>query len=470
MGNRLPKPLRKQREVLYLSAKGHSAVLGTAGSGKTTLALYRAAYLSDPQMPHYGKTLLLTFNQALVTYLDYLKPSKLRNVHIETYHKFARGYLNSRGKMGHNAILSDPQAKKNLIEKSVDNVARKHEKSKFFERPLDFYVDEIQWILSHGITTEEDYIKIERIGRTGTNLARRLRNAMYEIVQEYLALRKEHGKIYDWDDVAYYTKQEFNSDHSDRLYRHIIVDEGQDFSPEMIRSLVSALPENGSLTFFGDVAQQIYGHRTSWRFAGLSISQAWQFKENYRNTKQIARLGLAISKMPYFADVADMVEPISPPADGPLPTIVRCKDHQDQLNVAVNVAKGSAKTKRVAILFKDRDLEKQLANKLPSSAIRLHRDMGSWQENPGIYYGTYHSSKGLEFDVVILPLLDSTNLPDQEHISIYGEEDALTHDGRLLYVAVTRAKTELLILHSSIITPLLPEDPGLYTVINHDEN
>ncbi|CCO22313.1 protein of unknown function [Maridesulfovibrio hydrothermalis AM13 = DSM 14728] len=38
-----------------MPATGHSAVLGTAGNGKTTLALYRAAYLSKPSMPYAGK-------------------------------------------------------------------------------------------------------------------------------------------------------------------------------------------------------------------------------------------------------------------------------------------------------------------------------------------------------------------------------------------------------------------------------
>ena len=89
-----------------MPATGHSVVLGTAGSGKTTLALYRAAYLSKPSMPHSGKTLLLTFNTTLVAYLKYLKPRELKDVQIETYHKFARGYLNARNKMGPNRIWS----------------------------------------------------------------------------------------------------------------------------------------------------------------------------------------------------------------------------------------------------------------------------------------------------------------------------------------------------------------------------
>jgi len=130
MPKALPKPIRKKREVFYMPATGHSAVLGTAGSGKTTLAFYRAAYLSAAGMPHYGLTLPLTFNQALVTYLNHLKPPELRNVVIETYHKFARGYLNSKGRMGYNSIC-DPDLKRLLITRAIANVTQRYKKSKF---------------------------------------------------------------------------------------------------------------------------------------------------------------------------------------------------------------------------------------------------------------------------------------------------------------------------------------------------
>lgn len=461
MSKGLPKPLRKQREVLYMPSAGHSAVLGTAGSGKTTLALYRAAYLSAADMAHYGRTLLLTFNQALVTYLNHLKPPELRNVVIETYHKFARGYLNSRGKMGYNSIC-DPDLRRSLISRALANVTQRYEKSKFFDRPLAFFMDEIEWILSHGIETEEQYKAVERVGRVGTNLARKLRGVMFEILKEYLELRSQSGKTYDWDDIAYHVHQEYLQDDRPRRYRHIIIDEGQDFSPEMIRSLASAIPENGSLTFFGDVAQQIYGQRTSWRFAGLAVPQTWEFKENYRNTKQIARLGLAISEMPYFEGIADIIEPTSPRADGPLPTLVECDSRQKQIEVAARVAQDSGRTKSVAVLFKNRDQERFISARLPGHAKRLHRDMDSWSDGPGIYYGTYHSAKGLEFDLVILPFLEEENLPDPDHIASHGEDDALTHDGRLIYVAVTRAKTDLLLLYSDTLTPLLPTKSSLY--------
>lgn len=33
------------------------------------------------------------------------------------------------------------------------------------------------------------------------------------------------------------------------MYKHIIVDEGQDLSPIMLKSLVKAIPEDGTFTF-----------------------------------------------------------------------------------------------------------------------------------------------------------------------------------------------------------------------------
>ena len=461
MRGNLPRPLKKQREVLYMPSKGHAVVLGTAGSGKTTLALYRAAYLSDSSMQHTGNTLLLTFNKTLVTYLKFLKPSELQNVQVETYHTFARGYLNSRGKMSWDCIC-EPDMKRDFISQAIEAVKLKHEPSKFFSRPCEFFIDEIQWIFSNGITSLDNYVQAERIGRSGTNLSRTLRPIMYEILEKYVEIRTTNKRLYDWDDIAIFVRQEFENDSSPRFYKHIVIDEGQDFSPEMIRSLAAAIPEDGSLTFFGDVAQQIYGQRMSWRTAGLNIPQQWLFRENYRNTKQISRLALAISKMPFFRGILDLVEPTSPKADGARPTLVKCKDRIQQKEIALRVARSSGQTQSVAILVKDRDQERLFSSILGADATRLHRELQVWHGGPGIYHGTYHAAKGLEFDVVILPFLDADNLPSQDYIVAHGEEDGLTHDGRLLYVAVTRAKTSLILLFTGELTPLLPIDESLY--------
>jgi superfamily I DNA/RNA helicase len=412
----LPLPVGRQKEVLRLPAQGHFAVLGTAGSGKTTLAILRSAHLADPQTNHGGRTLLVTFNRALVAYLKHLRDRDLGQVVVENYHTFARGYLASRQKMTHDGICS-PDQRKRLIRQAITHVSAQYEKHSFFTRPMDFFSEEIRWIAQHGIASLEDYKNAERVGRSGARITQELRDIVYKIYQKYKITRTALGRLYDWDDLATEVCAEFEIDHGPRRYRHVVIDEGQDFSPEMIRSLARAISGDGSLTFFGDMAQQIYGHRMSWRSAGLKITKVWEFTENYRNTKQIARLALAISRMPFFKDVPDLVEPSTPTADGPLPALVHCSSREKELELVVQQSIQLSKVQSIAVLFRNREDEKLVSSRLAKNAIRIHREMTTWQAGPGIRYGTYHSAKGLEFDAVILPFFTSQRLPDLEDVA-----------------------------------------------------
>lgn len=462
----LPIPIGRQKEVLYLPAEGHVAVLGTAGSGKTTLAILRSAYLADPSTDHHGKTLLITFNRALVAYLKDLKDFKTTNIVVENYHKFARGYLSRRGKVHNNSICSNLEQRNTLISHAISEVKSLYEEQSFFNKPIEFFSEEIRWLAQHGIKSAKSYESAERIGRAATRIPKKMRKVMFEIWESYKNLRKSIGKDCDWDDIATAVCAEFDVDDSSRLYKHIVIDEGQDFSPEMISSLAKAIPPDGSVTFFGDVAQQIYGHQMTWRSAGLAVSKVWQFKNNYRNSKQIAKLALAISNMPYYKDLPDIVEPVSPIADGPLPTLIRFDNIDEEIKFVIEQANRAAKRQSVAIFLRDRSDERLIRSGLLTGSVRLHRDMATWISGPGIRYGTYHSAKGLEFDTVILPFCSDERLPDPKVVELIGFDDGSSQDGRLLYVGVTRAKTRLIITYSVKITPLLPNDDSLYEVIS----
>jgi hypothetical protein len=170
----LPTPVGRQREVLYLPAKGHFVVLGTAGSGKTTLAILRAAYLGNPNTSNGGSTLLVTFNRALVAYLRHFRDPDFRNVTVENYHLFARGYLNSRGRMGYNTICR-PDLRTKLIADAASEAAASNGHSAVFERGDEFFSGEIQWIEQHGIRTLTQYLQAERVGRDGIALDKKSR-------------------------------------------------------------------------------------------------------------------------------------------------------------------------------------------------------------------------------------------------------------------------------------------------------
>lgn len=458
----LPTPVGRQKEVLALPAHGHTVVLGTAGSGKTTLAVHRALYLAHPDTDHSGRTLLVTFNRTLVEYLSSLFSSVPGNVDVRTYHRFARGYLDSRGRMSPNVICG-PEDLKELCCQAIEEARSEGESHAMLQRPIAFLTEEFRWLAQHGITTAKQYMRAERIGRAGTRIVRKDRPVVFDLYQRYKLLRQERGKLYDWDDLSHTVLSEFETDEEPRFFKHVVIDEGQDFSPMMLKSLAVAIPDDGSLTFFGDMAQQIYGNRMSWRNAGIDSRRVWEFEENYRNTKQIARLALAIADLPSFNADPDLVEPKSPISDGPPPALVSFSSDSDELEFVVELARRLGQTGSVAILFRDRGGdEKIVAKALGEGGTRLHRDLPKWPSGPRIFYGTYHSAKGLEFDSVLLPRLSSANLPHPSDVETFGVEDASTRDQHLIYVAVTRARSNLMLSYVDEPTPLLPTSGDLY--------
>jgi superfamily I DNA/RNA helicase len=360
-----------------------------------------------------------------------------------------------------NWAICQSDQREGLCQQAVDAIIASGLTRRILKRPINFIVEEIRWIEQHGVRTAEEYKEAERIGQ-GTRVARADRRAIFEVYERYLRLRQAMGKPYDWDDLAQHVLDELEQDDTVRMYRHIIIDEGQDFSPMMTRSLARAIPKNGSLTFFGDMAQQIYGNRMSWRSAGLSVSKVWKFEENYRNSKQIAAIAIAIANMPYFRGYPDLVEPNSPTADGPPPTLVEFDSEAAEMKFIVDRAIKAARTKTVAVLFRDRKIEKIFSQHLPRNAKRLHRELNSWPTGPSLFYGTYHAAKGLEFNSVFVPFLSEERLPRQKDIDAFGNSEAQAIDGRLFYVAVTRAQHDLILTFTETPSALLPLNGALY--------
>lgn len=467
----LPKLEGKQLEVLALQRSGHTVVLGTAGSGKTTLAIYRAAHLAKKSGDN--KVLLLTFNKTLVKYINKLSGNILRNIDVHNYHKFARGYLNSRGKMPKiNGIVRGHEKKLEIITEALDSIIKSNGGNSTLNRGPRFCMEEIDWIQKMGIASLEQYEKTERIGRVGTRLARDNRKYIYQVYEEYLKLREEEGFLYDWEDIGQYVYNELLEDKTERKYKHIIIDEGQDLSPVMLKSLAKAIPEDGSLTFLGDVAQQIYGSRISWRNAGLKLNAGdiWRFENNYRNSKEITKLAIAISESPYFVSEDDVVIPALPKASSPMPIVAEAKDYKHETEFIVRYVKGRIKesdTSKIAVLVKDRKSVETLVAELRSQGVNpqiLHGEMPSMNIEALVSVGTFHSAKGLEFDLVLIPYCAKETFGTEADVEALGSlEDVLSQDIKLLYVAVTRAKRELIITYSGELTGLLPEENlGVY--------
>ncbi|RKP46973.1 3'-5' exonuclease [Trinickia fusca] len=459
----LPKPIGKQLEVVCLPATGQHVVLGTAGSGKTTMAIARARYLTNSLLPDAGRTLIVTYNKALMNYINSFGSEIPADVDVRNYHRFARGYLKSRGELP-DGCLAAPKQRKDLIEQAIEDVKEDYEDHSFFRRPLKFFLDEIQWLNGRNIESVDRYNEVTRTGRASAQMNRVLRPIMWEILERYRELRAERGKLYDMDDIAAAVSASLERDKRPRLYKHVIIDEGQDLSLEMIRSLTKAIPPDGSITFFGDVAQRIYGHGRgmSWREAGFQTRQVWRFEQNYRNTRNIANLAVAVSDMPYFLGGQDMIAPIVSAADGPKPALVHFADPEKERELVGTIVQSRYRTQSVAVLLRTHEKIREISPYLPEDAVQLKEEGANWTVGHGAYFGTYHSAKGLEFDLVILPFLSSAEIPNLEDIEADEVDEILAEDGRLIYVGITRAKTSLVLTYTGDVTELLPADDSLY--------
>ncbi|TYC83979.1 AAA family ATPase [Acetobacterium wieringae] len=465
------KPTGKQEEVMALPANGHTVVLGTAGSGKTTIALLRAHHLAS--IPNGGKVLLVTFNGALVEYMRGISSTKPRKLVVENYHKFARGYLNSRGKMpSRNGILG-PEEKAYYIEQAVVVLKTQYPNESTFRRPKEFFIEEITFIEKFGFASITEYKEAERIGRASSNIKRENRKWIFAVYEKYIELRKDIGRKYDWDDLAFYVVNELQDDNGVRRYSHIIVDEGQDFSPMMIKSLVQAVAEDGSFTFFGDVAQQIYGSRLSWRDSGVDTNKIWRFDMNYRNPISITAFAKAITENEYWRQDGDMIEATAQIAEGPKPILVKFSSKSSEMAWVVERAIATGKTSSTVIVCRNRadidDFLPVLKNK-GCVAIEINKETPGFAHLKKVYLTTYHAAKGLEFDNVFIPYMTDDKLPDPDTVSSAVYKEVIYADEiKLLYVAATRSKYGLYMTYSGTLSPLFPKDSVSYDFYNEED-
>lgn len=454
--------VNKQKEVIALPTRGHFIVLGTAGCGKSTMAVFRALHLA--KMEPENKVLLITYNNALVRYLQHIfnsfcitkDVSLPNNLTIENYHKFARGYLKCRGQMNNSCIITDEKR-----EKYIKNAIREIREEKFLDSnyPDSCYIEYIRYVQELGINNLAETYNSPNLYSNNFSF----KNIIFEIIERYNKIRQNNGFKYDWYDIAYYVYNELLQDSSSRLYKHIIIDEGQDFSPIMLNSLIEASREDGSITFFGDVAQQIYCSYVSWRNANFIFdnNKIWQFNVNYRNTSKISKLAQTLTNNSYWGLKEDIIQPKDYTAEGPTPILIKFSDVNKEIDWVINKALKCKNNSTVAIICRNWNdincLECVFKQKDYQGNMRIDRNTYYFASNT-IYFTTYHSAKGLEFDNVIVPFLNDNKLPDINIISnVFDEKEFLANELRLLYVAITRSKFGLYMTYSGNLTPFLKE-------------
>jgi hypothetical protein len=158
------------------------------------------------------------------------------------------------------------------------------------------------------------------------------------------------------------------------------------------------------------------------------------------------------------------VRPKRPKAAGILPVLLECPDEDREREWVVNTALRLAETRSVGILLRDHSREQGYIERLEGNGVRvtrLHRNMTIWHGGFGVWIGTHYAAKGIEFDAVIIPCLGDAELPDPHRVNVCGDEDeACIDEVKLVYVAVTRAKSELIMTYSLTPSRVLSDVPA----------
>ncbi|MBF8780007.1 DEAD/DEAH box helicase [Pseudomonas fulva] len=244
-------------------------------------------------------------------------------------------------------------------------------------------------------------------------------------------------------------------------YAAVLIDEGHDFQPEWFKLVVQMIdPQSNSLLVLYDDAQSIYrdkGGKSGMNFSFASVGIQAQgrttiLRLNYRNTVEVLSVARAFATELLAArdaaeDGVPVVAPQSAGRRGAFPELLRCETDWQECNCIVERIRDAHGQGRalddMAVIYRNTAQARRIERALQVAGIAFASGQSS--EGRGRLYGSgdsvkivsMHSSKGLEFGLVLIPGLGE--MPRKE------EDEA--DEARLLYVAMTRAIDRLVMTY-----------------------
>jgi hypothetical protein len=241
-------------------------------------------------------------------------------------------------------------------------------------------------------------------------------------------------------------------------YGAVLIDEGHDFEPDWYKLIVQMIdPDTNSLLVLYDDAQNINGTAARRKFTWKSLGVQAQgrttiLKLNYRNTLEILSVARSFASELLAAHSADddgvpLVTPESAGRRGPVPELIRAdNEHAEAALVVSQIRDELALGRRpdeIAVLYRFNWQGERLRAAFAQANLACNMagsDSGKralFVVRDALKLVSIHSSKGLEFPLVVIPWLGLLPKP--------GEDE--NHEARLLYVAMTRATERLLLTH-----------------------
>ena len=436
----------EQQQWVDRSYNGPARVSGSAGTGKTIVALHRAVTLARAHPE--ARVLLTTYSDTLAHAL-HTKLTRLIGNEPRLAERIDVYSINTVGlrlaKMyGNQTTIASTEILKGLLRAASDQIGNHKFTQHFLTTEWEQIVD--AWQLS----TWEAYRDVTRLGRK-TRLSESQRTVLWSIFEIVLTkLREQRLVTYAslFSDLA-----RTITANKKLLFDFAVIDEAQDISISHMRFLAAlggGRPD--SLFFAGDLGQRIFQQPFSWKALGVDIrGRSRTLRINYRTSHQIRQQADRLLG-PITTDIdgntEDRTDTISV-FNGPVPLIFTYADENAEIEAVskwlVEYTVAGLLPQEFGVFVRSGAQIKRAEAAVAKAGLKFKVLDEHVETTSGfVSISTMHLAKGLEFRAVVVMACDDEVLPLQERIESIGDDADLQEvydtERHLLYVACTRAR------------------------------
>ena len=480
---------REQNRIIRNEEARILIIQGVAGSGKTSIALHRIAYLLYAFNDHISSKdiLIISPNKVFADYISNVLPELGEEIVPQTSMEEILSEVLGRK---YKYLSFFEQVNELLTKPAPDFVSRIQYKASFdfissldrfilhienhyfrakdvkltrhitipsgfieeqfhrfnrypmrqrFDAMTDYILDMMKVQYAFTITAaERNFLKKEIKGMFAGNNDLQVYKDFFTYIDKPELFKMRKNRTLEYADLAPLAYLHIALEGSTKnSVKHLLIDEMQDYTPVQYKVIQKLFPCRK--TVLGDASQSVnpYGSSTAEMIQKSFVTgEIMKLCKSYRSTYEITDFAQKIRP-----DID--LEPIA--RHGEKPQILQYKNEKEELSGIIDLISRYRKSayKSLGIICKTESQAQVMADKLKGYAADIHfLSNQSAAFVQGITLTSAHMAKGLEFDEVIIPEVDDKNY----HSEI---------DRNMLYVAVTRAMHRLTLTYSGAKHSLL---------------
>lgn len=441
----------EQRALVERDYDGPTRVTGSAGTGKTIVALHRAVFLARQNME--SRVLLVTFSDTLANALR-TKLRRLISNEPSLGERIEVHSMNAIGKRLYERIVGPAKlASSEVIRGLLRDAAAGESQSRF---PLRFLESEWDQVVdAWQLDSWEAYRDVTRLGRK-TRLQEKQRQSLWAIFERVREGLRERTLL-TWPGLFQRLASTLAGS-ARPPFDCVVVDEAQDISVAQLRFLAALAGQRPNALFFaGDLGQRIFQQPFSWKALGVDVrGRSLTLRVNYRTSHQIRSSADRLLR-PELTDVdgnAERRDGTISTFNGPVPEIRTFETEVDEAYAVgewlrARLAEGVA-PHEIAVIVRSEAQIDRARSAIEGVGVPFKTLDGAVETTSGCAsICPMPLAKGLEFRTVAVMACDDEVIPLQERIESIGDEadleEVYTSERHLLYVACTRARDHLLL-------------------------